>query len=192
MVPGNVGAGGKGGPERTNAIDRDGAIHFIRGSIATPSISKFLLVSTLFVRRGRASWFDDDSYAFMQKINTEVMPVYYKAKLAADEMLTVLGEERIKKLGKGKFSYIILRPGFLSDDKETGLVNLGKTPARGTVTRADTAEVATRLLETEGACGWFDLMGGTEPVAEAVSRVVREGINSMEGEDIAVMEKNIH
>lgn len=54
------------------------------------------------------------------------MPDYYKAKLAADEAITVLGEE------KG-FGYIVLRPGNLSDDKETGRVVLGKTPARGQV-----------------------------------------------------------
>jgi len=187
----SAGAGGKGGPDRTNAIDRDAAIHFIRSSIATPSISKFLLVSALSIRRGRASWFDDDSYDSMQKINTEVMPSYFKAKLAADETLTVLGEERVKKEGKDKFSYIILRPGALTDDPETGLISLGKTPARGSVTRADVADVAARLLETEGAYGWFDLLGGNEPVVEAVARVMREGINSMEGEDISVMKSNM-
>ena len=186
---GHVGAGGKGGPDRTNAIDKDAAIHFIRSSIATPSISKFLLVSALSVRRGRASWFDDDSYALMQRVNTDIMPTYYKAKLAADETLTVLGEERVKKHGKDKFAYIILRPGALTDDEETGLVDFGKTPARGKVTRGDVADVAARLLEIEGACGWFDLLGGKEPVAEAVSRVIREGINAMEGEDISVMRR---
>jgi len=187
----SAGAGGKGGTGRTNAIDRDAAIYFIRSSIATPSISKFLLVSALSVRRGRPSWFDDESYALMQKINTEIMPGYFKAKLAADETLTVLGEERVKTDGKGKFSYIILRPGALTDDKETGLITLGKTPAKGSVTRADVADVAVRLLETEGACGWFDLLGGKEPTAEAVAKVVKEGINSMQGEDISVMKSNI-
>lgn len=188
---GCLGAGGKGGPNRTNAIDRDSCIHFIRSSIDTPSISKFLLVSAVSIRRERASWFDDESYAAMQKVNTEIMPAYYKAKLAADETLTVLGEERVKKEGKEKFSYIVLRPGALSDDEETGLVSLGKTAARGSVTRGDVADIAARLLETEGACGWFDLLGGKEPVGEAVARVVREGINSMEGEDIAVMKSNM-
>lgn len=187
----SAGAGGKGGADRTNAIDRDACIRFIRSSIATPSISKFLLVSAVSIRRGRASWFDDESYALMQKVNTEIMPAYFKAKLAADETLTVLGEERVKKDGKDKFSYIVLRPGALTDDKETGLVSLGKTSARGQVTRGDVADVAARLLETEGANGWFDLLGGKEPVGEAVARVVKNGVNSMEGEDIEVMKKNM-
>lgn len=127
----------------------------------------------------------------MQKVNTEIMPAYYKAKLAADETLTVLGEERVKKDGKDKFSYIILRPGALTDDKETGLVSMGKTSARGQVTRGDVADVAARLLETEGANGWFDLLGGKDSTAEAVARVVEEGFNSMEGEDIEVMKSNM-
>jgi hypothetical protein len=71
----------------------------------------------------------------MIKVNEEIMPTYYKAKLAADETLTVLGEE------KG-FQYIILRPGQLIDDKETGKVVMGQTPARGSVTRGDVAEVS--------------------------------------------------
>jgi len=127
----------------------------------------------------------------MLKVNTEVMPTYYKAKLAADEALTVLGEERVQKEGKNKFAYIILRPGALIDEKETGLVSMGKTSARGQVTRADVADVAARLLEKEGASGWFDLLGGDKPVAEEVERVVKEGVNSIEGEDIEVMKSNL-
>lgn len=124
----------------------------------------------------------------MQKINTEVMPHYYKAKLAADEVLTVLGEERKAKDG---FQYIVLRPGGLSDEKETGKVSLGKTAARGFVSRGDVADVAARLLEVEGAYGWIDLLNGDEDTGEAVKRVVKDGVNSMEGEDIQVMKDNI-
>jgi len=185
----SAGAGGKGGSDRTYAIDRDACIHFIRSSIATPSITKFLLVSAVSIRRSRASWWDDESYAIVQKVNTEVMPHYYKAKLAADEVLTVLGEERREK-DKG-FQYIILRPGGLTDEKEKGKVSLGKTGARGLISRGDVADVAARLLEAEGANGWFDLLNGEEDNAEAVQRVLKEEVNSIEGEDIAVMKANL-
>ena len=185
MLCGDIGAGGKGGPSRTNAIDRDACIHFIRSSIETPSITKFLLVSALSIRRGRASWFDDDSYASMLKVNTEVMPAYYKAKLAADEVLTVLGEER-----KG-FGYISLRPGALTDEPETGKVVLGRTKARGSVSRGVVAEVAVRLLEREGVKGWFDLLGGEQDVGSEVERVLKEGVDSRDGESLEVMKANI-
>lgn len=145
-------------------------------------------MSALSIRRNRASWFDDESWALVCKINNEVMPHYYKAKLAADEVLTVLGEERRAKDG---FQYIDLRPGGLTDEKETGKVSLGKTTARGFVTRGDVAEVAANLLEVEGAYGWIDLLGGDEGVGKAVERVVKEKVNAIEGEDIEVMKKNI-
>lgn len=127
----------------------------------------------------------------MQRYHTEIMPDYCKAKLAADEALTVLGEERIKRDGKDKFSYIILRPGTLTNEKETGLVDLGKTSAEGSVTRADVGDIGARLLEVGGMNGWIDLINGKNPAQQAVERVVREGIDTKEGEDIGVMRANL-
>jgi len=181
----SAGAGGKGGPSRTNAIDKVSCIHFIRASLSTPTITKFLLVSALSSRRGKAPWWDEENFKLAWRFNEEIAPAYYKAKLAADETLTVLGEEK-----KG-FEYIILRPGMLIDEREAGKVSLGKTKARGSVTRGDVAEVAVRLLEKEGVRGWFDLLGGEEDVGAAVERVVKEGVNSVEGEDLEVMRKNM-
>lgn len=114
-----------------------------------------------------------------------MMPDYYKAKLAADEAITVLGEEK-----KG-FGYIVLRPGNLSDDPESGRIVLGKTPARGQVTRGDVAEVAARLLEKDGVRGWFDLLGGESDLGSEVDRVVKEGVDSREGESLDVMKENL-
>lgn len=113
------------------------------------------------------------------------MPVYYKAKLAADEVLTVEGKQR------KDFGWICLRPGNLSDEKETGKVAIGKTHARGQVTRGDVAEVGVRLLEKEGVRGWFDLLQGEREVGEEVERVLKEGEDSIEGEDEGVMKENI-
>ncbi|KAH8780478.1 hypothetical protein BGZ57DRAFT_309870 [Hyaloscypha finlandica] len=180
----SAGAGGKGGPSRTNAIDRDACIHFIRAALSSSTITKFLIVSALSSRRDRAAWWDDESWAMARKINEE-MPTYYKAKLAADETLTALGEQK-----KG-FGYIVLRPGGLTDDKEVGKISFGKTKARGMVTRGDVAEVAVKLLEKESVRGWFDLLGGEEETDAAVERVLREGINSMEGEDLEAMKKDV-
>jgi hypothetical protein len=167
------------------AIDRDACIHFIRASIARPKITKFLLVSALSSRRGRAAWWDDANWELIQKMNKEILATYYKAKLAADEVLTVEGGKR-----EG-FGWIDLRPGRLVDDAETGKVQIGKTDARGAVTRADVAEVGVRLLEKEGVKGWFDLLGGEKNVEEEVKRVLDAGEDSIEGEDVKVMEENI-
>ena len=183
------GAGGKGGESLTYAIDRDAATHFIRASVNTPSVNTFLLVSALSSRRNKASWWDDASWSLVQKINSEIMPHYYAAKLAADEALTVLGEKRREK--DGDFRYLILRPGQLSDDPEVGKVSLGRTAARGSISRADVAGVADALLAEKKANGWFDLLGGEEKIEEAVERVVKSGANDIEGEDTKVMEDNL-
>lgn len=182
----SAGAGGKGGQARTFAIDRDAATYFIRSAISTPTITKFLMVSALSERRERAPWWDEESWALVQKMNTTALANYYKAKLVADDWLTVLGEKRIKE-GDDKFQYIDLRPGGLNNEPASGKVELGKSRAKGWVSRADVADVGVRLLERDDTRGWFDLLGGEEPIEEAVERVVREKINSMEGEDIEKM-----
>jgi hypothetical protein len=167
------------------AIDRDACIHFIRASISRPNITKFLLVSALSSRRNKAPWWDETSWSLVQKMNKEILPTYYVAKLAADEVLTVEGRKR-----EG-FGWIILRPGQLSDDPETGKVQLGKTVAKGAVSRGDVAEVGARLLERDGVKGWFDLLGGEKEVGEEVDRVLNSGEDSIEGEDVKVMQENI-
>ena len=177
-----AGAGGKGGSARTYAIDRDAARHFITAALATPSITKFLMISYIGSRRSRAPWWTDDDWASVQKVNREVLPHYFAAKLDADECLTALSQRR----GAG-FQAIILRPGSLTDDAATGKVTLGKTGARGNVTRADVADVSVRLLASGEARGWYDLLEGEEEVGNAVDRVVKEQIDCMEGEDVESM-----
>jgi hypothetical protein len=46
-------------------------------------------------------------------------------------------------------------------------------------------------LEREGVKGWFDLLGGEQDVGSEVERVLREGIDSREGESLEVMQANI-
>lgn len=79
ILTGKIGAGGRGGAPRTNAIDRDACSFFIRAAVALPSITKFLLVSAFNVRRSRAAWMDDESWTHIQNVNEEIMPTYYKA-----------------------------------------------------------------------------------------------------------------
>lgn len=126
----------------------------------------------------------------MEHTNTAVLPHYYKAKLAADEALTVLGEERRARDGNA-FSYLVFRPGTLTDAPPTGKVAMGRIAYGGAVTRADVADVAARLLEKDAANGWFDLVGGEADVEEEVERVVREGIDAREGESLEEMKKGL-
>ncbi|KAJ9197677.1 hypothetical protein DTO164E3_5531 [Paecilomyces variotii] len=183
----SAGAGGKGGPERTYAIDQDAAKHFINASFSYPSVTKFLLISHLGSRRNKARWMSDEDWAHIVHLDTQALPTYARAKLEADEYFTALAAKR-KKEG-GHFQAINLRPGLLDDNKATGKVQLGHTRAVGTVSREDVAIVADRLLARVDTEGWIDLMEGDEPVDEAIERVVREKIDAVEGEDVEAMIK---
>lgn len=135
------------------------------------------MISYLGSRRNRPSWWSDDEWASSQEVNTEVLPHYYAAKVEADEHLAALAKKR-----DDGFQAISLRPGSLTDDAATGKVSLGRTIARGKVSRADVADVAGRLLERKDTRGWYDLLSGDEDVGEAVERVVKEKIDCIEGE----------
>ena len=178
-----AGAGGKGGKERTYAVDRDAAKAYISASAALPHVTKFLMVSYIASRKGRASWWSDEDWAAAQHVNSSVLPDYAKAKVEADEHLAAVGEKR-RKDGDAAFQAICLRPGTLTDAAGPGRVRLGRTAARGSVARADVAAVAVALLERGDTRGWFDLLEGEDGVEEAVEECVVENWNGMEGEDM--------
>ncbi|KAL2856577.1 hypothetical protein BJY01DRAFT_203044 [Aspergillus pseudoustus] len=189
----SAGAGGKGGPARTIAIDETAAQHFISAAYARPRVTKFLLVSWLGSRRTQPSWFTDDDWAASQNVFTNVLPTYAKAKLEADEFLTAHAAVRARKLAAGAqlspLQAICLRPGTLTDDPATGRVSLGKTRGQGKVTREDVARVADELLARQDTQGWYDLLSGEEEIGKAVDRVAKEGFDAVEGEDVEAMVK---
>lgn len=157
------------------------------------------MVSYIASRRGYPSWWNDEDREAADKVNTQTLPAYYKAKVDADEHLAALAHKR----GKG-FQAINLRPGTLTDDKATGQVSLGKycgfrsilrtvlidmyigkTSARGKVTREDVAKVAAALLERDDVEGWYDLLNGDEDIDAAVDRLAKQGWDAMQdGEDL--------
>ncbi|KAF2031482.1 hypothetical protein EK21DRAFT_99651 [Setomelanomma holmii] len=192
----SAGAGGKGGAEMTYAIDRDAAIAFTRASIHTQSVKKFLTVSYLASRKGRPSWWSEKDWENAQKTNNEVLPTYYKAKIAADEVLTVLakeryGEEAKKSVPKSEqFSAISLRPGTLTDEKAGG-VKVGKLGVGGKTSRATTAHAIVAALETEGAKGWIDVIDGDEDASQAIQELTKEGVDAADEEDVEAMKENI-
>jgi hypothetical protein len=192
----SAGAGGKGGADMTYAIDRDAAIAFTRASVNTSSIKKFLTVSYLASRRGRPSWWSEEDWKSAQKLNNEVLPTYYKAKIAADEVLTVLAKERYDEEVKNgvsvaeRFHGISLRPGTLTEEKAGG-VSIGKLGVGGKTSRATTAETIVATLETDGANGWIDVIDGDEDVSRALKSLVKEGINAVDEEDVEKMKENI-
>ena len=179
----SAGAGGKGGPERTLAVDRDACIAFIKAAAATLSVSKFLTVSYVGSRRSKAPWWSDDEWTATQEANNGVLKNYYPAKLAADEYLFSVASQR-----QSDFAAISLRPGRLTEDEGQGAIALGKIGARGAVRRGDVARVILALLENEkiGSC-WLDLLEGEEHVEDAVERCIKEHIDCADGENVKGM-----
>ncbi|KAH9897591.1 NAD dependent epimerase/dehydratase [Xylariomycetidae sp. FL2044] len=173
----SAGAGGKGAPERTYAIDRDAAIHFIRASVATPSITKFIMVSFFLSRLSKPSWWTEDDWTQQLGLIKKHLGRYYEAKVAADQ---VLYEESKKRKD---FAAICLRPGTLTEEP-VGKVALGRLPvASGSVSRASVANVTALLLENQKtrSC-WLDMLDGDEDPEAAVNRCVDEGVDAIEGE----------
>jgi hypothetical protein len=191
-----TGAGGKGGAEMTYAIDRDAAIAFTKASIHTPSVKKFLTVSYLSSRRGRAPWWNEEDWASAQKVNNEILPDYYKAKVAADEVLTILSNDRLAKEEREgvptneRFCGISLRPGTLTMEP-AGNVKLGRIGAGEKVSRATVAEVIVKALEKDELRGWLDFIDGTDEIEGALEKFVKEGQDSVEGEDLEEMRARV-
>ena len=179
----DAGAGGKGGSQRTYAIDQDAAKHYISSSLATPTISKFLMVSYIASRRNKAPWWSDEDWKAAQHVNAEVLPHYFKAKVEADEHLAALAKRR-RDNGDTNFQAIDLRPGTLTDSEPTGKVKLGQTSSRGSIPRADVAAVAAALLERSDTNGWYDVLEGPDEIAAAIEQVVRDKHDGIAGEDL--------
>ncbi len=180
----SLGAGGKGGPSRTKAVDEIAAKAYISASLATPSVTKFLMVSYIASRKGYPPWWSEEDKKAADHVNNEVLHNYYLAKVEADEHLEALAKKRWDS-GDETFQAINLRPGTLTDTPGTGKVKLGKTSSRGSVPREDVAAVAAALLSRNDTRGWFDLLEGDQNIDDAVDEVVRSGHNGLEGEDLA-------
>jgi len=173
----SAGAGGKGNPERTFAIDRDAAIHFVKAAVATPSIKKFILISYLASRKTKPAWWSDQAWADAQAVNQKLAN-YFKAKVAADEVLWRESKTR------PDFAGVSLRPGTLTD-APAGRVELGRTKeSKGSSSRESVAEVAALIAENDGfATSWVDHLDGDEDPKAAVHSVVKEKVDVAEGEE---------
>lgn len=143
-------------------------------------MTRFLLVSYNGSRRAAAPWWPTSEWdEYNKTVNNGVLATYHKAKIAADEALYETSKKSSTLAG------ICLRPGTLSSEP-AGKVTLGKIGhVKGNVPRESVAQVADALLAADGVKNsWIDLLSGDEEVSEAVERVVREGVNTAEGEAI--------
>ncbi len=183
----SAGAGGKGGKDGTYAIDQHAACAFAKAAADSSQIVKYLTISAINARRHPAKWWGKEQAEATVKAGKSIAD-YTEAKTVADECLTTFGLERQER--DREFRFVVLRAGRLTDEAPKGKVRLGLTPAdekfQESVTRQDVAATAVELLDA-GANGWFDLLEGGESIDDAVKRVVRDGVDAMEGEEVEEM-----
>jgi uncharacterized protein YbjT (DUF2867 family) len=139
-----AGAGPGSGPERKKTVDLQGALKLIDAAEAN-GITRYLMISAMGAGNP-SSW-------------SGQMRPYYEAKAGADEALEASG-----------LDYTIVRPGGLTNDPGTGLVDIApKLERRGKVTRADVAAVLLTSLEADNTIRkTFDLLNGEIPIPEAL------------------------
>ena len=139
-----AGAGPGSGPERKRTVDYGGAVKLIEAAKAN-GVSRYVIVSSMGA--------DDPSSA------PEQMRSYQEAKAAADEALRESG-----------LDFTIVRPGGLTDDPGTGLVEVAPSLGRrGSIPRDDVAAVLLAVLDEPSTIGkTFEVLSGETPIDEAI------------------------
>lgn len=142
-----AGSGPHTGPDKTVDVDQNGAIGLIDAA-REAGVKRFLMVSSM-----RA----DAPEKAPEKIHH-----YLRAKQKADEHLRASG-----------LAYTLVRPGPLTNDLATGLVELNSRLDRtGNIPREDVAAVILAALNADNAVNQsFDVLSGDEGIAESLARL---------------------
>lgn len=139
-----AGAGPGSGAERKWSVDRDEATRLIDAARAA-GVRRYVMVSAM----GAAAPPEGEG----------VFAVYLRAKAQADAALAASG-----------LDHTIVRPGLLTDEPGTGLVEAAASVPRGPIPRDDVAAALVAVLGTPSTIGaTFELVAGERPVAEAVA-----------------------
>ncbi|MFE4608559.1 NAD(P)H-binding protein [Streptomyces niveus] len=140
-----AGAGPGSTTERKDTVDRGAAVLFADAAVRA-GVRRYVIVSSL----GADPHHEGD----------EIFDHYLRAKGAADAYV----------LAKQGLDTTVLRPGMLTNDAGTGLVNLAASTGRGPVPRDDVAATLAELVESPATAGLtLELISGAVPVADAVS-----------------------
>lgn len=139
-----AGSGSKTGPDKTIAVDQDGAIKLINEA-EKHQLKKFVMLSAMGAD-------DPEKESPIQH--------YLKAKHNADEHLKQSG-----------LNYTIVRPGSLTNDPHIGKIYAEKTLDRkGQISREDVAQVLVITLDHAKVRNkTFEILKGDQPIAEAIA-----------------------
>ncbi|TKA52209.1 hypothetical protein B0A55_13081 [Friedmanniomyces simplex] len=172
----SAGAGG-GSPERTQAVDNEGAIKSMDAT-AQAGVKRYIIVSAVDVRNRESKpepeWYNHVDRQRSEKVWSAI-GVYMRAKLAADLSL-------VTENGRRGLEYTMVRPGGLSDDAGKGKVAAGKVHLDAMISREDVASIVVECLKNDGTKGLaIDFVGGDTPIADAVAEVAKGRIDTFAG-----------
>lgn len=143
-----AGAGPGSGEERKWRLDRDGAVKLIDAACRR-GVERFVMVSVMNPDQPRGS---------------EVFQAYLEAKRQAEDALRASG-----------LDWTIVRPGRLTDDPATGRVSIARDLERDDVPRGDVATTVAETLAIPETAHWtFDVVGGNQPVHDALKGLLED------------------
>ena len=144
-----AGSGGSTGPEKTQAVDKEGAMKSIDLG-KKYEVDKFVMLSSMGAGNP-------------DKMKDSPIHPYLVAKHKADQHLI-----------KSCLNFSIVRPGGLKDDAGIGKIeaaeSLGK---RGKISREDVAKTLVTVLESETAAdAYFEIIAGEEKIDVALEHLM--------------------
>jgi uncharacterized protein YbjT (DUF2867 family) len=144
-----AGAGPGSAPERKQTVDLGAAVKLVEAA-RTAGVERYVIVSSIGAQNPASGG--------------EQMRPYLEAKAGADEALAASG-----------LAYTIVRPGSLTDDPGTGLVDLStELGRRGPIPRDDVARVLLACLDTPETAGvTFEAFAGEREIELAVRSLAR-------------------
>src|SRR3712207_3319131 len=141
-----AGAGPGSGPARKETMDYGGAVKLIEAAQQS-GIRRYVIVSSMGANPDAPG---EDTFS-----------VYLRAKGRADDAVRASG-----------LDVTVVRPGGLTNDPGTGLVDLGEDRPPGQVPRDDVAAVLAAVLDSPNTIGrTMDLISGDTPAADAVRAI---------------------
>lgn len=141
-----AGAGPGSGAARKRTVDHGAAV-LLADAAERAGVRRYVMVSSMGADTGGTGQGD------------EVFNAYLDAKKAADDDLM-----------RRDLDWTVVRPGRLTDEAGTGRVRIAARTGRGEVPREDVAAVIAAVLDDPATAGQvFELIGGDEPVADALA-----------------------
>ncbi|KAJ9101240.1 hypothetical protein QFC21_003459 [Naganishia friedmannii] len=172
----SAGAGGKGGEERTKAVDYEGALK-VFDALESSNTHRIVMVSAADLRdtsKGYPSYYNDASRLKRNPLATSLA----KASIIRATDLKWKREADLDLHRRKALQYTIIRPGGLVDEPTNGKCELG-TPQLGRVPRETVGEVLLAVMENKNTYGMvLDLMEGDMEITKAVENAVEKELSS--------------